>query len=121
MARLNPEDWKRISERVKARAGWRCIRCKHHNDFKAGRALTVLHFDGDESNCAWWNLLALCQACCLSVRARVSPDPDPWLLDHGEWMKPYVAGFYAMEYLKEELEREEVEPRLEELLGMGGR
>lgn len=45
-------------------------RCTHPRDGKM-RALTVHHLDGDKANMRWWNLLALCQFCHLSVQARV--------------------------------------------------
>jgi hypothetical protein len=77
--------------------------------------LTVHHFDGDKSNCEWWNLMALCQRCHLIVQGRVVPD-IPYFLEHSEWAKPYVAGFYAWKYEHVKLTRPEVEGRLEELL-----
>ena len=96
------EDWKEVSRRTKARSGWRCIRCKEPNNKKTNHVLTVHHFDGDKENNKWWNLLALCQRCHLSFQARVNPEV-PWMFEHSEWLKPYVAGFYAMKYLRDEL------------------
>lgn len=58
---------------------------------------TVHHFDGDKANCQWWNLLALCQRCHLQIQTRVNPD-QPYMFEHSEWLKPYVAGFYAHKY-----------------------
>lgn len=81
------------------------------------RILTVHHFDGDKSNDAWWNLMALCQVCHLEIQGKVNPD-QPWFFEHSEWIKPYVAGFYARKYLKQELSREEVTARLPELLAL---
>lgn len=81
------------------------------------RILTVHHFDGAKDNDAWWNKLALCQKCHLSVQARVNPE-IPWMFEHSEWLKPFVAGFYAMKYLNENLTREEVMARLEDLLAL---
>jgi len=43
----------------------------------------------------------------------------PWLLDHSEWFKPYVAGYYAWQFLGQELAREVVLERLDELLLLG--
>lgn len=80
--------------------------------------LTVHHANMNPANCAWWNLLALCQRCHLSIQARVVMD-RPWvMLDHSAWFKPYVAGFYAHKYLGESLSREEAESRLPELLAL---
>ncbi len=95
-------------------AGWRCIRC----DVPHGpvpNILTTHHFDGNKSNNAWWNLLALCQRCHLSVQGRVRPE-QPYFLEHSDWIKPYVAGFYARKYLELDLTREQVNARMEELL-----
>jgi hypothetical protein len=83
--------------------------------FAAWRILTVHHFDGDKSNCVWWNLLALCQRCHLQVQTRVVPDV-PYFLEHSAWAKPYVAGFYAKKYENRDITREEAAARLEELL-----
>ncbi len=88
-----PADWKAIAKLVKDEAGWRCVRCNHPHDIPAGRMLTVHHFDGDKVNCDRWNLMALCQACHLSVQARV--DPEVGLLTKpSSWAMPYIAGFY---------------------------
>jgi hypothetical protein len=55
--------------------------------------------------------MALCQRC----QNRVKPD----LLDERpDWIKPYIAGFYAWKYRGEDLGREEVEQRIDELLKM---
>lgn len=129
-----PPDWKEISARVKAEADWRCIRCGHgddrpgeaspctahctHPDNGKQRMLTVHHLDGDKGNCRWWNLLALCQACHLSVQARVIPE-RAWLWEHSDWFKPYVAGYYAWAIGGLELTRLQVVNRLEELLLVG--
>lgn len=82
------------------------------------RILTVHHLDGDKANCRWFNLVALCQRCHLEVQGRVVMD-RPWPWEHSTWMKPYVAGFYAVKYGGEDLERSEVESRLDELLALG--
>jgi hypothetical protein len=79
------------------------------------RILTVHHLDGDKANMRWWNLVALCQRCHLSVQSRVKMD-RPYDKPHTSWFLPYVAGFYAFKYLGEDLSREEVMRRLEELL-----
>jgi hypothetical protein len=41
-----------------------------------------------------------------------------WPWEHSEWFKPYAAGWYAFTYLGEDLSREEVEARLDELLAL---
>lgn len=86
-----------------------------HRVVAAWRIGTVHHFDGNKANCAWYNLLALCQRCHLSFQSRVNPD-QPYMFEHSEWLKPYVAGFYAKKYENAELTRAEVELRLEHLL-----
>lgn len=81
----------------------------------AWRILTVHHLDGDKSNDQWWNTLALCQRCHLSIQTKVDPN-TPWMLEHSDWFKPCVAGFYAHKYEGRNITREEAESRLEELL-----
>lgn len=89
-----PANWPEISKAVKDEAGWRCIRCKHPHDIEAGRMLTVHHLDLNKSNCEWWNLTALCQACHLHIQSKVVME-RAYMFDHTEWFKPYVAGYYA--------------------------
>jgi hypothetical protein len=79
------------------------------------RILTVHHFDGDKSNDAWWNTLALCQRCHLSIQCKVDPQ-IPFFLEHSEWAKPYIAGFYAFKYEHRQITREEAAQRMDELL-----
>jgi hypothetical protein len=81
------------------------------------RILTVHHLDGNKLNCRWWNLCALCQRCHLTIQGRVKMH-RPYFLEHSDWFKPYAAGFYASSILGEELSREEVVVRLEELLSL---
>ncbi len=83
--------------------------------FAEWRILTVHHLDGNKANCSWWNLLALCQRCHLTVQGSVKPE-TPWFLEHSEWFKPYVAGFYAKKYEGREITREEAVARADELL-----
>lgn len=85
--------------------------------FAQWRILTVHHLDGNKANCSWWNLLALCQRCHLTVQGNVKPE-TPWFLEHSEWFKPYAAGFYAKKYLGQELTREETTARIDELLSI---
>jgi len=87
------EDWSRVARAVKDAAMWSCIRCGHVHDPAAGRCLTVHHFDGDKGNNARWNLMALCQACHLSVQARVDPE-TPLMFAPNRWAMPYIAGLY---------------------------
>lgn len=110
-----PPDWPSIADRVRAEAGGSCIRCAHPHNAPAGYALTVHHFDGNKANCEWWNLMALCQRCHLKVQGRVNPE-IVYFLEHSEWVKPYVAGFYARKYECRNLTREEVMARLPKLL-----
>ena len=112
-----PPDWRAIAARMKADAGHRCIRCGHVHDVASRRVLTVHHLDGDKSNCRWWNLLALCQACHLSVQSRVLPE-RPWLFAHSAWFRPYVAGFYASYYGGREITRAEAEADLDRWLAL---
>ena len=89
-----PKNWKEISLRVKEEAGWKCIRCGHPHDPKAGYVLTVHHLDLSPANVSWWNLAALCQRCHLQIQIKVIME-RPWMFEHSEWFKPYVAGYYA--------------------------
>lgn len=79
------------------------------------RILTVHHLDGDKANCAWWNLLSLCQRCHLQIQTRLNPQ-IPYFLEHSAWFQPYVAGFYAHKYEGRNITREEATARLDELL-----
>lgn len=112
-----PSDWKEIAFRVKTEAGWCCVRCNHPDDPKAGHMLTVHHLDMDKSNCVWFNLLALCQRCHLSIQARVVLE-RPWLMPHSLWFRPYVAGYYAHVHGLN-TDREWVLAHIDELLDIG--
>lgn len=76
---------------------------------------TVHHLDGNKANCAWWNLLALCQRCHLTIQTKVNPD-QPFMLEHSDWFKPYVAGFYAKKYEGRDITREQATEEMERLL-----
>ena len=93
--------------------GYKCIRC--HSPSVPGKILTTHHFDGNKANDVWWNLLPLCQVCHLQIQSKVDPE-QPWMLEHSEWLKPYVAGFYARKYEGKLITREEATARLDELL-----
>lgn len=109
------EDWDQIGDRVRAEAGGKCIRCDHEHDPVNGYALTVHHFDGNKSNNEWWNLMALCQRCHLTVQGRVNPE-IVYFLEHSEWAKPYIAGFYAKKYECRLITRQEAMERMNQLL-----
>lgn len=81
------------------------------------RILTVHHLNGIKHDCRWWNLVALCQRCHLSVQARVVME-RPYHGEHSEWFRPYVAGFYAWRYIDAELTREETIASMDELLAL---
>ena len=108
----NPDGAEKRRE-ARERAGNKCIRCGSPS--VPGRILTTHHFDGDKANDSWWNLLALCQVCHLQIQGRVDPE-IPWFLEHSDWLKPYVAGFYAKKYEGRMITREEADARLDELL-----
>jgi 5-methylcytosine-specific restriction endonuclease McrA len=112
-----PKDWKTLSDQVREEAGWRCIRCGHPHDRKAGYTLTVHHLDNDKSNTRWWNLAALCQRCHLHIQGKVHME-RMWMFEHSEWFKPYVAGYYASRAGLPD-DRESVTRRLEEYLALG--
>lgn len=83
----------------------------------AWRILTVHHLDEVKANLRWWNLVACCQRCHLTLQGKVSMAqvyPD----EHSEWFKPYAAGYYAAVYLGEDLTRDQTMERLEELLAL---
>lgn len=89
-----PEDWPEIAKATKDAAEWRCVRCNHRHDPEGGYCLTVHHLDINPSNCAWWNLAALCQRCHLHIQHKVDMT-RPYMFEHTTWFKPYVAGYYA--------------------------
>lgn len=134
-----PPTWPAVARATKDAAGWRCVRCGHPHERPGERipcddscdaarhpgglndgrqrVLTTHHLDGDKSNLRWWNLAALCQVCHLQIQGKVKME-RAYMFEHSEWFKPYVAGWYAWRYLGQVLTREEVEARLDELLGL---
>lgn len=112
-----PANWKEIAKQVKDAAGWKCVRCGHPHDTQSGYCLTVHHADADKSNCAWWNLLPLCQRCHLQIQAKVILH-RPWYLPHSTWFRPYVAGYYASIH-GFPTDRDYVMSNIEYLLSMG--
>lgn len=85
--------------------------------FAQWRIGTVHHLNGDKSNCLWWNLLALCQRCHLTIQARVNPQ-QPYMLEHSDWFKPYVAAFYAKKYEGRDITREQAVAEMDRLLAL---
>lgn len=114
-----PPGWPEFARQVKEAAGWACVRCGHPHEPATGHCLTVHHFTNNKMEPFenWWAFMALCQRCHLSVQARVDPE-IPYMFEHSNWIKPYVAGFYARKYLGEILTREQVAARLDELLDL---
>jgi three-Cys-motif partner protein len=66
-----PPNWEEIAWRVKEAAGWRCQECGHPHDPASHYVLTVHHRDGNTSNSAEDNLVALCQRCHLRAQAKL--------------------------------------------------
>jgi hypothetical protein len=81
------------------------------------RILTVHHLNGNKDDCRWWNLAALDQRCHLEIQGRVKL-AQVYPFEHSDWFKPYAAGWYAHSYLGEDLTRDEVDARLDELLAL---
>lgn len=94
------------------------FRLNHFGDGKTivaqWRIGTVHHLDGNKANCQWWNLLALCQRCHLTIQSRVNPE-QPYYLEHSAWFQPYVAGFYAWKYEHRQVTRIDVTHRIGEM------
>ena len=111
-------DGKEKRRQARERAGNKCIRCGSPS--VPGRILTTHHFDGNKANDEWWNLLALCQVCHLHIQGKVDPE-IPWMLEHSEWLKPYVAGFYAHKYEGRNITETEARQRMTELLAYENR
>ncbi len=113
-------EWSPCDERCThrdARESWRWGGLGTDEPEARWRILTVHHLTGDKADLRWWNLAALCQRCHLTVQGRVQmARVYPW--EHSEWFKPYAAGWYAWAYLGEELDRAEVEARLDGLLAL---
>lgn len=104
----------RFTDRYPTAGRWAC----HMHVVEARyRILTVHHLNGVKQDCRWWNLAALCQRCHLTIQGKVVMD-RVWPHEHSAWFKPYVAGFYAWHYLREDITRVEAEARMGELLGL---
>ena len=134
---IAPKERKALHNQVRAEAGDRCIRCGHpggdsfalhapercdnrctHPADGKLRILTVHHLTGAKDNNAWWNLLALCQSCHLTIQGRVIPE-RPWLFDHSPWFVPYVCGFYASYYGGQDITRAEADATPDKWLALG--
>jgi hypothetical protein len=98
-----PPDWPDIAKRIKDAANWQCERCEAHHDPAQGYCLTVHHLDGDKSNCADWNLAALCQRCHLKIQGRVKMDQLFFLelMPISGWFKKHYEGYLASKAAKE--------------------
>lgn len=90
-----PKNWKEIATALKEKHDWKCERCQHPHDRESGHVLTVHHLDGVKSNCAEWNLAALCQRCHLEVQGRVKMDQLFMLeiIGVSPWFKPHLEGY----------------------------
>ncbi|HLB36057.1 MAG TPA: hypothetical protein VJL31_05780 [Gemmatimonadales bacterium] len=96
-----PLNWSEVAYLVKCVAGWRCERCRHRHETPSRRKgcdrfcrhvrdgkqrmLTVAHLDNDRSNCARWNLAALCQVCHLKLQTRLVMG-QVFMFEHSVWM-----------------------------------
>lgn len=90
-----PDNWADIAAVIKDLAKWRCVRC--NTKHRPKRYLTVHHLIPAKQIpwlTVWWNLPAMCQSCHLKVENKIKMF-QPWMFEHSEWFKPYVAGFYA--------------------------
>ena len=112
-----PDNWKEIAVQTKNEAGWRCVRCGADHDPITGHCLTVHHLDLSPANCEWWNIPPLCQRCHLHIQSKVVME-QPYMFEHSEWFKPYVAGYYAS-LNGHPTEREWVEKNIDMLLEYG--
>lgn len=112
-----PPNWKDIAQATKEAAGWCCVRCKHAHNIEAGYMLTVHHLDLNKANCAWWNIVALCQRCHLQIQSKVVMERI-WMFEHSAWFRPYVAGYYAS-LAGLPTDRAWVEARIDALIALG--
>jgi hypothetical protein len=81
-----PVNWNEIATRIKDLARWCCEHCGHPHDPEDGYTLTVHHLDGDLANCAWENLVALCQRCHLRWQNTWQPGQSVMAFARPEWM-----------------------------------
>lgn len=92
-----PDNWNEIAKHIKDDAGWKCVRCGHPHDPKAGYCLTVHHLDMNPQNNKFWNTPAVCQRCHLIIQSKVVME-RPYMFSHTAWFRPYVAGYYAFRH-----------------------
>lgn len=92
-------------------------RCTHPEDGKL-RILTVHHLTGQKDDNRWWNLLALCQSCHLTIQGKVIPEQS-YLHPHSPWFVPYVCGFYAATIGQQDITREEADADPHRYLKLG--
>ena len=89
-----PDNWDDIAEIIKKSHNYKCERCGHPNDKETGHVLTVHHLDGNKSNCAKWNLAALCQRCHLHIQAKMVFEQRMLPgFEHSEWFIPHLEGY----------------------------
>ncbi len=112
-----PENWSDIALKVKEESDWCCVRCNQCHDVETGYVLTVHHLDMNPANCRWWNIPPLCQRCHLQIQNKVIME-QPYMFEHSEWFKPYVAGYYAFHNGHDD-SREYVMNNLDSLLEYG--
>ena len=112
-----PPDWPEISKRLKEEAGGLCQRCGRPEDPRPGQHLTIHHLDMDPSNNRWWNTAVLCCPCHLQIQHKVVME-QPWMFEHSEWFKPFVAGYYAEQFGFPD-DRPFVESHVDELILLG--
>lgn len=82
-----PSNWAEIAQHIKDQANWRCEHCDHPHDTAAGYMLTVHHLDMNPANCAYENLVALCQRFHLSIQAKYKPGQTVMSFAQTDWMK----------------------------------
>lgn len=82
-----PPNWEEIANQIKDQAGWECEHCGHPHDPPAGYTLTVHHLDMDPANCAYENLVALCQRCHLRIQAKYKVGQMVMPFAIMDWMK----------------------------------
>ena len=92
-----PPGWDELAAQVKKEAGWRCERCKHVHDPKAGYCLTVHHLTNDKTQAFTdrWAFAALCQRCHLAIQGRVKMDQlfFDGIISVSDWFKPHLDGY----------------------------
>ena len=89
-----------------------------HQYWSPGFSYVVHHLDGDRSNQAWWNRLALCSACQQFVEARMRIE-RPWTLDESSWFVPYACGLSAHHFGGLEISRAQADAEPARWLALG--